>query len=61
MLDVFDASGRRLAAIEPSVGSSGVSWRWDGRDVAGQLVRGAVVYARPRDGEGGTVRVIRLP
>jgi hypothetical protein len=61
VLDVYDASGRRLAALEPSVGAGGVSWRWDGRDVAGQLVRGAVVFARPRDGEGGTVRVIRLP
>ena len=61
VLDVYDASGRRLAALEPSVGTSGVSWRWDGRDVAGQLVRGAVVFARPRDGEGGAIRVVRLP
>jgi hypothetical protein len=61
VLDVFDASGRRLVALEPSVGTGGVSWRWDGRDAAGQLVRGAVVFARPRDGEGGAIRVVRLP
>jgi len=61
VLDVFDASGRRLVALEPSMGTGGVSWRWDGRDAAGQLVRGAVVFARPRDGEGGAIRVVRLP
>jgi hypothetical protein len=61
LLDVYDASGRRLAALEPAVNANGVSWRWDGRDAGGQLVRGTVVFARPRDGQGGTVRVVRLP
>ena len=62
VLDVYDASGRRLAGIEPaSVNANGVSWNWDGRDASGRLIRGAVVFARPRDGEGGTVRVTRLP
>jgi hypothetical protein len=61
LLDVYDASGRRLAALEPSVNANGVSWRWDGRDASGQLVRGTVVFARPRDGDGGTARVVRLP
>jgi hypothetical protein len=61
LLDVYDASGRRLAALEPAVNPNGVSWRWDGRDMGGQLVRGTVVFARPRDGQGGTVRVVRLP
>jgi hypothetical protein len=60
-LDVFDASGRRLAAVAPSLGAKGVSWTWDGRDASGRTVRGAVVFARPRDGAGGTVRVTRLP
>jgi hypothetical protein len=61
VLDVYDASGRRLASLEPSVAASGVSWRWDGRDASGRMVRGAVVFARPRDGVGGAVRVTRLP
>jgi hypothetical protein len=43
------------------VNANGVSWRWDGRDASGQLVRGTVVFARPRDGDGGTARVVRLP
>ena len=60
-LDVYDASGRRLASLTPAVGASGVSWSWDGRDASGRAVRGAVVFARPRDGVGGTVRVTRLP
>jgi hypothetical protein len=60
-LDIFDAAGRRLAALEPSVGSGGVSWRWDGRDASGRSVRASVVYARPRDGVGGTARVTLLP
>jgi hypothetical protein len=61
VLDVYDAGGRRLAAIAPAVAGAGVSWSWDGRDAAGRMVRGTVVFARPRDGEGGTVRVTRLP
>ena len=60
-LDVYDASGRRLASLEPSMGSNGVTWSWDGRDASGRQIRGAVVFARPRDGAGGTVRVTRLP
>ena len=61
VLDVYDASGRRLAAIEPAVNAGGVSWSWDGRDASGRMVRGTVVFARPRDGAGGSVRVARLP
>ena len=60
-LDVYDASGRRLAALEPTAGGNGVSWSWDGRDPSGRLVRGAVVFARARDGAGGAVRVTVLP
>ena len=61
VLDVYDAGGRRLAAIEPALAQGGVSWSWDGRDAAGRMVRGTVVFACPRDGEGGAVRVTRLP
>ena len=60
-LDVYDAAGRRLASLEPSLGAGGVSWRWDGRDASGRSVRGTIVFARPRDGMGGTVRVTLLP
>jgi hypothetical protein len=60
-LDIYDAAGRRLASLEPSLGAGGVSWRWDGRDASGRSVRGAIVFARPRDGQGGTARVTLLP
>lgn len=60
-LDVYDASGRRLVSLAPSAGASGVSWTWDGRDASGRMLRGAVVFARARDGFGGSVRVTRLP
>ena len=60
-LDVYDASGRRLASLSPAPGAGGVSWSWDGRDGSGRMVRGAVVFARARDGAGATVRVTRLP
>ena len=58
VLDVYDASGRRLASILPSVGMNGVSWNWDGADGSGQSVRAAVLFARARDGQGGAVRVV---
>jgi len=60
VLDVFDAAGRRLASLEPLMRSNGVSWAWDGVDRSGRLVRGALVFARARDGVGGTVRVACL-
>jgi hypothetical protein len=56
-LDVFDASGRRLASLPPTVGAVAVSWTWDGTDRLGRVVRGEMVFARARDGLGGTVRV----
>jgi len=56
-LDVFDASGRRLASLAPTVGAAAVSWTWDGTDRLGRTVRGEMVFARARDGLGGTVRV----
>ena len=60
VLDVYDAAGRRLASLEPVMRSNGVSWSWDGLDRSGRLVRGALVFARARDGVGGTVRVACL-
>lgn len=57
VLDVYDTAGRRLASVSPAVGANGVSWSWDGTDRSGRPVRGAVVFARVRDGMGGAVRV----
>jgi hypothetical protein len=61
VLDVFDAAGRRLAAVEPSIGANSVAWNWDGTARSGQSVRGAVVFARTRDGQGGAVHVVLMP
>jgi hypothetical protein len=58
VLDMYDTAGRRLASVSPSVGTNGVSWSWDGTNRSGQPVRGAVVFARARDGQGGSVRVV---
>lgn len=60
-LDLFDVSGRRLATVAPLADALGSTWLWDGRDAAGRDVRGAVVFARARDGLGGTTRIVRLP
>jgi hypothetical protein len=61
VLDLFDVSGRRLASVAPEADASGATWLWSGRDAAGREVRGAVVFARARDGRGGSARIIRLP
>lgn len=60
-LDLFDLSGRRVATVAPVADGLGATWQWDGRDAAGRDVRGAVVFARVRDGLGGTTRIVRLP
>lgn len=60
-LDLFDLSGRRIASLPPRAGGPGVRWTWDGRDDGGRLVRGAVIFARTRDGRGGVARIVRLP
>lgn len=60
-LDLFDVTGRRLVSLRPSFDMSGSTWTWDGRDASGAMVRGAVVFARARDGEGGVARIVRLP
>ena len=60
VLDVYDAAGRRVASLEPRVGTAAVAWNWDGNDRAGHAVQGAVLFARARDGQGGTVRVVMV-
>ncbi len=58
VLDVYDAAGRRLASVQPTPGPNSVAWTWSGTDRAGRAVRGEVVFARARDGQGGAVRVV---
>lgn len=60
VLDLYDAAGRRLASLEPKVGMNGVSWNWDGTDRSGRAVSGALVFARARDGSGGTAKAALL-
>ncbi len=61
VLDVYDAAGRRIASVQPSIGENSVSWRWDGTDRSGRPVRAAVVFARTRDGVGDVARATLLP
>lgn len=60
-LDLYDVTGRRLAAVTPLADALGSTWLWDGRDNTGRDVRAAVVFARVRDGSGGVTRIVRLP
>jgi len=54
-LDVYDVSGRRVVTVLPD--AAGAAWTWNGRDAGGRIVRSTVLFARARDGKGGTVRV----
>lgn len=60
-LDLFDVTGRRVATVLPSADATGSAWTWDGRDAQGRPVSAAILFARARDGQGGTVRFVRLP
>lgn len=60
-LDLFDVTGRRVASVAPVADGAGATWLWDGRDASGREVRAAVVFARARDGRGGTTRIVRQP
>lgn len=59
-LELYDVTGRHLTTLVPTVSGANATWTWDGRDDQGRDVRGAVVFARARDGRGGVVRVTRL-
>ncbi|HKQ57245.1 MAG TPA: FlgD immunoglobulin-like domain containing protein [Candidatus Eisenbacteria bacterium] len=58
-LDVFDASGRRVATMSPSTTTGSVTWRWDGRDLQGHSVGAGMFFARTRTG-GPSLRVSRV-
>ena len=57
VLDLFDAQGRRIASVEPTVAEAAVVWNWDGTTRTGQPVASGVLFARARDAQGGTTRV----
>jgi hypothetical protein len=60
-LDLFDAAGRRLAALAPSMTVTGIGWTFDGRDAAGRPVGPGVLFARPRGSEGAGIRIVVVP
>ncbi|MCE9627013.1 MAG: hypothetical protein K8R56_03745 [Candidatus Eisenbacteria bacterium] len=57
VLDVFDAQGRRVASVEPTVGENAIIWNWNGTTAAGTPVASGVLFARARDAQGGATRV----
>ena len=61
VLELFDARGRRLAKLQPAIGTGAVLWSWNGCDPTGRPVRGSIVFARARDGAGDVARVVMLP
>lgn len=58
-LEIYDPSGRRVAALAPTAGAGGVTWRWDGRDATGAPVGAGVFFARARAGQA-TLRLTRI-
>jgi hypothetical protein len=61
VLDLYDVSGRRVASLAPMANANGCTWSWDGRGASGAPVGAVVVFARARDGIGGTAKLVRLP
>jgi hypothetical protein len=59
-LDLFDATGRRVATLEPRAIAGGFEWRWDGADPSARLGAG-VVFARLRGVRGSSTRVTVIP
>ncbi|MEZ4647896.1 MAG: S8 family serine peptidase [Candidatus Eisenbacteria bacterium] len=56
-LQVYDGTGRRVAAIAPS----GDSWRWDARDDRGNPVPSGIYFIRPEGSDRAalSIRVVR--
>ena len=59
-LELFDLSGRRIAAVAPAVAGGIVSWSWDGSGGDGRRPGPGVVFARVR-GTGESTRISLLP
>jgi hypothetical protein len=62
-ITIFDASGRRVRALEPGALQAGEqAVRWDGRDGEGRPVPGGVYFYRvTADGREGGGRLVRTP
>lgn len=58
-LDVFDASGRRLAALPATAAAGGTRWHWDAADP--RRPRAGVLFARVRGEAGPATRFAVLP
>jgi hypothetical protein len=58
-LDVYDVTGRKLVTVLPQVDGNGATWTWDGRDAQGRTIHANIVFARARDGIGGTTKLVR--
>jgi hypothetical protein len=58
-LEVFDLSGRRVAALAPVVAAGATTWRWDGREGNGTPAGAGVYFARTRSGSA-TLRMTRV-
>ncbi len=57
-LDLFDASGRRIATLEGRRSAAGSLWSWSGASDDGRLVHSGVVFARVRETHGETLRLV---
>jgi hypothetical protein len=60
VLDLYDVRGRRVASVVPSVDAGGCQWSWDGRE-AGAARGATVLFARARDGLGGSAKIVWRP
>ncbi|MEO5616392.1 MAG: hypothetical protein ABIS67_01355 [Candidatus Eisenbacteria bacterium] len=60
-LELFDVSGRRIAALDPVAAGAQTVWRWDGRDSGGRVIPRGVVLARVRGAVAAATRISWLP
>jgi hypothetical protein len=59
-LEIYDASGREVAATPPEVVSGGAYLKWDSRNAAGDLVPTGVYYAAVRGSGLPTAEPIKI-
>ena len=59
-LDLFDLAGRRVATVAAFAHAGVTEWIWDGRDASGKAPEAAVLFARVREPNAATVRVVRV-
>ena len=61
LLDLIDASGRRIATLLPSMSGDRAQWSFEGKDERGHPVTPGVLYARPRGVADFIARIVVLP